>query len=184
MSSLPESAIAWDRYWQRASCYLERFGANATGVYTDAWKSFSRVEKDSTTQAILRSCSRCAMLILGMGRDEGMNLSNGNYMLSGRSVSHILTRWPENWSKLTNHQLVDWLVSDITAQLGDYAERPPTRPRFMQAMALSWAYGPSEMQAVATALPEWVQIVSIERYHELFLDARSISTPQRRLMGK
>ena len=104
--------------------------------------------------------------MLGMGRDQGIELSNSNYMLGGSLVSHILTRWPGNFSVLTKPELVSWLVTDITTLLGDYSKAP--RPGFMQAMALSWSYGPSEIKAVVAALPEWVQVVSIERFRQLF----------------
>ena len=40
-------------------------------------------------------------------------------------------------------------------------------PGFLQAMALSWAYGPTEMAEVVAMLPEHMQLVSMQRYSEL-----------------
>eukprot|EP00041_Stephanoeca_diplocostata_P031479 m.980642 g.980642 ORF g.980642 m.980642 type:complete len:98 (-) comp23969_c0_seq13:1182-1475(-) len=82
-----------------------------------------------------------------MGRDRGRDVNNANYHLGPRSalVSHVLTRWPTNFSTNTREQNIAWLVADLSAQL---AQRQGTGPWFLQAMALSWAYTPSDIKEI------------------------------------
>ena len=167
MGSLPDFEPTWNAYWQRASCYLKRLGATTTGAYTDSWKPFIRAEKDPITKSISKACgAQCETLVLGMGRDAGLTIANGNYYINDTQVSHVLTRWPANFSATTKAYNVRWLASDIEAQLAAPGGPMPA-PGFLQAMALSWAYGPTEMAEVVAMLPEHVQLVSMQRYSEL-----------------
>ena len=114
---------------------MQRLGTNTTGVYTDAQLPFDRSKQDPTTARIVQACGVdvCANLVLGMGRDEGRNVCNGNYLISlppaGSSsnglvnasetalVSSILTRWPLNFSASTAEENVQWLVAEILGQV-------------------------------------------------------------------
>jgi hypothetical protein len=167
MGSLPDFEPTWNAYWQRASCYLKRLGATTTGAYTDSWKPFIRAEKDPITKSIAKACgAQCETLVLGMGRDAGRTIANGNYYINDTQVSHVLTRWPANFSATTKAYNVRWLAGDIEAQLAAPGGPMPA-PGFLQAMALSWAYGPTEMAEVVAMLPEHMQLVSMQRYSEL-----------------
>ena len=125
-------ASAWSEYWARARCYMQRLGTNTTGVYTDAQLPFDRSKQDPTTARIVQACGVdvCSNLVLGMGRDEGRNVYNGNYLISPAGskefgnvsaalVSSILTRWPLNFSASTAEENVQWLVGEILGQVPD-----------------------------------------------------------------
>lgn len=90
--------------------------------------------QDSTTASILRACGDvCRTLILGMGRDDGRDINNGNYHLGNNTlVSHILTRWPKNYADNTREQNIEWLVADLSAQL---AQRQGPGPWFIQVLS-------------------------------------------------
>ena len=117
----------------------------------------------------------CQNLVLGMGRDDGMDLSNSNYMLDGSIISHILTRWPVNYTAMTDEQRVAWLVEDILARLSatdDGAGAQPAtggarKPLFLNAMALSWAYAPTQIAEVMRRLPGQFEVVSLTRFLDL-----------------
>ena len=175
MGSLPDFQPAWDAYWGRAACYLKLLGATTTGAYTDAWKPFDRSKEDPITRSIAEACgAQCETLVLGMGRDAGRTIANGNYYLGRTQVSHVLTRWPANFSATTEAFDVGWLADDIESQLAAPGGPMPA-PAFLQAMALSWAYGPQEIAQVAARLPERVQLVSMQRYAQLSRAAAAAS---------
>jgi hypothetical protein len=146
LSPAPEAA--WTAYLDRTAQYLRRMGCQELGLYTDAWKPYDREAQDPVTLRFLRGIPGVKMLVLGMGRDEGMNAANGNYVLGKPPalVSHILTRWPTDYASKTREENIQWLVDDIRAQT------PAPRPAFMQVMALSWAYAPSEIAEVQQRL--------------------------------
>ena len=148
LSPAPEAA--WTAYLDRTAQYLRRMGCQEIGLYTDAWKPYDRQAQDPVTLRFLLGIPGVKMLVLGMGRDEGMNATNGNYLLgqSPALVSHILTRWPTDYISKTREENIQWLVDDIRAQT------PAPRPAFMQVMALSWAYAPSEIADVQQRLGE------------------------------
>lgn len=176
MGSLPDFLPAWDSYWHRAACYLQLLGSTTTGVYTDAWKPFDRTVQDPITQSIAKACgAQCETLVLGMGRDTGRTIANGNYYIDGTQVSHVLTRWPTNFSATTKEFDVEWLKNDIESQLEVPRGATQGAPGFLQAMALSWCYGPSDMAEVVERLPEYVQVVSMERFAQLSLAAHESS---------
>ena len=170
MGRLLQPSAAWAAYWQRTSCYLQRLGTNVSGSYTDAQKFFNRTVQDPITLGMANACERCEMLVLGMGRDDGRTIENADYELGGVHVSHVLTRWPTNFVNMTTAQDVAWLVGDIKAQLagGERGGGDSRTPAFMQAMALSWAYGPKEIAEVVAQLPENVQLVSMQRFSQLY----------------
>lgn len=164
MKRCPEPEMAWREYLTRTAYDLHRMGGNELGLYTDAWTKFDRAKKDPVTLRFIRGILGVKMLVLGMGRDEGMTAENGNYMLGAPPalVSHILTRWPIDYAKKTREENIQWLVEDIRAHT------PATRPAFVQVMALSWVYGPSEIAEVQQRLGEDYVPVTLPEYAEIF----------------
>lgn len=107
-------------------------------------------------------------LVLGMGRDEGVDALNGNYVLGKTDVlvSHILTRWPVDYARRTREENVAWLVDDIRAHT------PVQRPAFMHVMALSWAYRPGEMAEVRKRLGDGYVPVTLPEFSQLYRTAQ------------
>lgn len=107
------------------------------------------------------------MLVLGMGRDEGMTAANGTYLLPGADalVTHILTRWPPDHGERSREENIAWLVDEIRANT------PAERPVFMTVMALSWAHDPSTLRAVLERLGEQYAPVLLPEYRDLWEEA-------------
>jgi hypothetical protein len=162
MADTPDPEAAWAEYLEWTDGYRRRMGFDTVGLYTDAWKPFNRDRQDAVTKRFIEGMPGVAALVLGMGRDEGCNALNGNYYLenSPTLVSHVLTRWPTDYASKSREENIQWLVDDIQSQI------PAERPAFLNVMALSWAYNPSDIEEVhrrlgpgpvAVSLPEMVQ---------------------------
>lgn len=136
-------------------------------LYTDSWKPFDRKKLDPVTLRFIEGIPEVRSVELGMGRDGELTGDNGNYRVGSRSVlvSHCLTRWDTGFGSRTKEQNIDWLVNDVRAHA------PTARPGFMHAMALSWAYNPTEYVEVMRRLgPEYVP-VTLAEYVRLFNEA-------------
>ena len=157
MSKTPGPEQAWDEYIQLTGTWMRQMGCHEIGLYTNAWKPFDRARHDAVTKRFADGIPGLSALVLGMGRDEGMNALNGNYVLGERhvAVSHVLTRWPLDYATKTREENVAWLVQDIREQT------PAGRPAFMHAMALSWAFNPSDIVEVYGRLGESYEVLTL-----------------------
>ena len=77
------------------------------------------------------------------------------------SVSHILTRWPGKYGDLSQSEKVEWLAREIRGVT------PTTRPAFLNVMALSWGYRPSDIVAVCRELGDNYVPVSLPDFDQL-----------------
>lgn len=156
---------AWGDYVKITRSYLDRMKTGAVGLYTDAWQPFSREAGDVVTLRFAAGLPGLDACILGMGRDEGISPEAGNYWLGEGNaplVSHIMTRWDPGYAEHTSDENIEWLVNDIRART------PAARPCFMHVMALSWAYGPSEIYETVTRLGETYIPLTIPQYISLY----------------
>jgi hypothetical protein len=94
-----------------------------------------------------------------------MNALNGNYTLGEPPVlvSHVLTRWPKDYGSKTREENIAWLVEDIRKHT------PESRPAFMQVMALSWAFGPSDIAEIHHKLGEDYVAVTLPEFTRLYM---------------
>jgi len=169
MARTPHPEEAWKEYLRITNGLMDRLGFSELGLYTDAWKPHDRAAREPVLRRFASGVPQAALLMPGMGRDEGLSASNATWMLGGERdvmVSHILTRWPTNYAVLSKEQQVDWLVKEIQANT------PAERPAFMQAMALSWAYNPADIAEVARRLGRDYVPVSLPQYAALWKKAQ------------
>jgi hypothetical protein len=167
----PETA--WKDYLSQTRSYMRRMGLRDLQLYTDAWRPFDRKRTDAVTLRFVEGIPDLRSIVLGMGRDEGINAENGNYFLGRRPtlVSHCLTRWDPSYGQRTKEQNIAWLVNEIKTHA------PARRPGFMHAAVLSWAYDPTEYVEVVRRLgPEYVP-VTIAEYVRLFEEASKRRPP-------
>jgi len=160
----------WVEYLSLTGNYLRILGLDAVGLYTDSWKPFIRDSQDPVTLRFAEGIPGIRFLLLGMGRDHGVTVSNAIYEL-GRDrvmVCHILTRWLPEWTRFSRQEQIDWLVREIRCQT------PEIRPAFMNVMALSWVYGPEEIQAVLRGLGDSYQAILLPEMKTLLLEARQL----------
>lgn len=153
----PESA--WKEYVALTRRYMRLMGLFDLQLYTDAWHPFDRSKHDPVTLRFIEGIPELRSIVLGMGRDGELTGDNGNYRLGKRDVlvSHCLTRWDTDYGKKTREQNIEWLVNDIKAHA------PKSRPGFMHAMVLSWAYDPTEYVEIVRRLgPEYVPVTIAE----------------------
>ena len=170
--ALPEPEKAWEAYLQLTRRYLARMNCTALGLYTDAWKPFDRDKHDPVTRRFAEGVPALDAIILGMGRDDAVPPDKANYRIDGGGtplVSHIMTRWPTDYAAKTREENITWLVEDIRAHT------PESRPGFMHVMALSWVFGPSEIEEVLRQLGEDYVPLTIPQFNALF---RQCSPPR------
>jgi hypothetical protein len=162
MARTPDPEAAWARYLELTGESVRRLGCGEIGLYTDAWLPFDRAARDPITRRYA-GIPGVEMLLLGMGRDEGVDPDAGSYRLgaNGTLVSHVMTRWPLDYSDREAN--IRALVADVRAHT------PKARPGFMVAMALSWAYGPTEIAEVLSTLGEEYVPVTLPQYRGLLL---------------
>ena len=163
----PDTEFSWRRYLRLSERAMQTLQAQEMGLYTDAWLPFDRSRQDPVTLRFTEGIRGLDTLLLGMGRDEGMNAQNGHYDLGsqGTHVAHVLTRWDHAWASNTREQNIQWLVDEISAQV------PAQRPAFLPCMALSWAYGPSELVEVLSRLGSEYVAVSVPHFESLYREA-------------
>jgi len=156
---------AWEDYLALTRTYQARMRTGTISLYTDAWKLFDRSTQDKITERFVKGLPGLKALVLGMGRDEGISPEKANYYLHGSAsplVSHIMTRWSPDYGKKSREENIAWLVADIR----DHT--PETRPAFIHVMALSWVFGPSELQVVLEQLGADYVPLTIPQFTGLF----------------
>ncbi len=165
MTRTPDPDAAWREYLRITAGLMDLLGFTELGLYTDSWKPDDRAAREPVLRRFAEGVPQAALIMPGMGRDDGLTAANATHTLGGARdvmVSHILTRWPEDYAALPKEKQIDWLVKEIQANT------PPERPAFIQAMALSWAYGPADIAEVARCLgPDYIP-VSLPQYTALW----------------
>ena len=171
MTKVPDPDAGWQGYLQLTDRYMQLMQCNELGLYTDAWLPFNRQQHDAVTLRFAEGIPRLTNLILGMGRDGELDGTDGNYLIGTRNVlvSHILTRWPPDYASYSREDLIQYLVNDILTHA------PRQKPGFMQVMALSWAYRPSEIVEAASRLGTDYIPVSARELDELYREAMEMS---------
>jgi len=169
LSRVEDSDGAWNEYVGLTRFYLEQMRCGELGLYTDAWRVYERAAGDAMVRRFLEGIPGATQVVLGMGRDEGIEPGAASYELGGRGVlvSHILTRWAGDYAQRSRDENVAWLVEDIRSHT------PAGRPGFMQVMALSWAYGPGEIVDICKQLGGDYVPVRLPDYLQLFREAKS-----------
>ena len=168
MSRRADPEAAWKDYLRITAGLMDRLGFSELGLYTDAWKPHDRAAREPVLRRFAEGVRQAALIVPGMGRDEGLTAAGATYPLGGPRdtlVAHILTRWPPDYASMPRETRLDWLVGEIRANT------PAERPAFMQVMALSWAYGPSDIAEVADRLGADFVPVSLPQYAALWRQA-------------
>ena len=168
MARTPNPEAAWKEYLGITAGLMDRLGFTELGLYTDSWKPNDRAAREPVLRRFAGGVPQAALLMPGMGRDDGLTAASATYRLGGARdtmVSHILTRWPADYAALSKEQQIDWLVREIQANT------PAERPAFIQAMALSWAYNPADIAEVAQRLGNGYVPVSLPQYAALWRKA-------------
>ena len=169
MARTTDPDAAWKEYLRITAGLMDRLGFTELGLYTDAWKPGDRAAHEPVLRRFAEGVPQAALIMPGMGRDDGLIVANATYTLGGTRdvmVSHILTRWPTDYAAMSKEQQIDWLVREIQANT------PPERPAFIQAMALSWAYCPADIAEVARRLGADYVPISLPQYAALWRKAR------------
>ncbi len=163
MSRTPAPGAAWREYLRLTGAAMEQMGCRELGLYTDAWRRFDRARMDPVTRRFAGGMPQVDALVLGMGRDEGVE-AEPNYVVDEVVVSHVLTRWPTDYAGRDRESNIAWLVEDIRAHT------PEQRPAFLHVMALSWVFGPSEIAEVLRRLGPGYTPALIPEYNRLYRD--------------
>ena len=168
MARTPDPEAAWKGYLRITAGLMNRLGFAELGLYTDAWTPHDRAARGPVLRRFAEGVPQATLLMPGMGRDDGLTAANATYTLAGKrkvTAAHVLTRWPADYAALSKEQQTDWLVKEIQSNT------PPERPAFIQAMALSWAYGPSDIAEVVRRLGSGYVPVSLPQYAALWRKA-------------
>ena len=164
MARTPDPEAAWRDYLALTRHYMEAFRLDTLVLYTNAWKTYDRRIHDPVTRRFTRALPQLDTLILGMGRDEGIDPAHRNYLMGGHEtlVSHVITRWNAAGigRSAANNQ---WLVNEIRTHT------PAQRPAFVHVHALSWSYFPSDLAEVLQGLGTEYVAVSPAELKALFL---------------
>ncbi len=156
---------SWGTYLEKTQHYLDRMYCRDIGIYTDAWKPYVRSDADVVVMRFLQGLKNIDSVVLGMGRDDGVDCDSSNYFINDKDtsvISHVMTRWATDYSQKTREENIAWLVEDIRAHA------PKKRPGFMHVMALSWAYTPSDIVAVLEELGDEYVPLAIPQFNSLF----------------
>ncbi|MCC6728006.1 MAG: hypothetical protein IT208_01575 [Chthonomonadales bacterium] len=172
-SKVRDPEAAWRGYMAQTRGFMRRMGLTELQLYTDAWLPFDRGRNDAITERFANGIPELRSIVLGMGRDEGVDPDHANYYVGRRPVlvSHCMTRWDVDYAGKTREQNIAWLVDDIKAHA------PRERPGFMHAMVLSWAYDPTEYVEVVRRLGEEFVPVTLAEFARLY--ARAHARPEK-----
>ncbi len=167
MSKLDDPEQGWSNYLALTRATLKRLGWTGLGLYTNAWRPFDRQIEDATTLRFIEGLPEVDTLVMGMGRDGEPTEAEANYLLGAGDVfvTHLRTRWDPDYGSKSRDETINWLVEDIRAHT------PTDRPAFLSVMALSWAYKPTEIQAVLDALGDEYVPVTLPEFRALWLEA-------------
>lgn len=149
----PEAA--WGEYANLTGYYMRRMQCGELGLYTDAWRPYERAAAEPVLKRFIEAIPEVEQVILGMGRGEGIAPDAASYEMGERPVlvSHVMTRWPEDYARRSHEENLAWLEADIRAHT------PTQRPGFFQVMALSWAFNPGDIVDLSSRLgPEFVPV--------------------------
>ncbi len=145
-SKVNEPEKAWKDYLDLTEYYMNLFDIEQMCLYTDAWiDPFDREQKDPITRKIVNNIENLNTLIMGMGRDEGIDETNMHYFIDDVHVGHIVTRW-DTQNIGPSEENNRWLADEIKKHT------PKKRPAFIFVHPLSWSYGPNEMKKVLDLL--------------------------------
>lgn len=160
---------AWARYLQLTAQSMAFLGSAELGLYTDAWRPYDRSIQDLTTRRFTERLPDLRVLVMGMGRDEGLDESSATYLFpsTGVLVTHVLTRWPYDHLERSREANIAWLEEDIRRQT------PATRPAFMTVMALSWSHDAGTLTELLERLgPDYVPVL-LPEFRSLWMEART-----------
>ncbi|MBM3496239.1 MAG: hypothetical protein FJX72_18250, partial [Armatimonadetes bacterium] len=109
-SRVSDPEAAWKGYVALTRRYMKLMGLLDLQLYTDAWKPYDRAKMDPITLRFIEGIPELRSVVLGMGRDGELTGDNGNYRLGKREVlvSHCLTRWDQDYGKMTKQQNIEW----------------------------------------------------------------------------
>ncbi len=165
MSRTTDPQQAWAAYLHLTDYYMKWLDVSAVSLYTTAWNTFDRQVHDTTTQRFVEGLENLELLILGMGRDEGItqwNYSMGDDVL----VSHTATRWDS--SNIGRNQANrDWMVNEIQTHT------PTERPGFMIVYPISWSYWPTDLENVLSQLGSEYVPVNAEHFKALYEESQN-----------
>jgi len=158
---------AWKDYLALTDDYMKTYGIDHISLYTDAWMEFDRSKKDSITSLFADNLSTVQMIMMGMGRDEGMTAVKANYTVGKKNVlvSHVMTRWNAAGRMQPCEENIQWLVDEIKKQ------SPESKPGFMMVHPLSWAYYASDLIEVANRLGTDYEVIGLTAYQQLVNEA-------------
>lgn len=167
MSKTDDAAAAWRGYLDMTHRYLRQMRCAELGLYTEAWRAYARAKQDTVTLRFLEAIPTLELVVLGMGRDEEVPADEANYLLGPQRaiVSHVMTRWPVDYANKTRDENMAWLLDDIRAHT------PASRPGFLHVMALSWAFGPSEIEEVHHRLGSTYRALTLPQFVRLYREA-------------
>jgi len=166
LESTPAPEKAWKQYLGIIQRYIDLTQMRHMAVYTDAWIPFDREKNDPITLRFADGLKGLSMLIMGMGRDEGIVESGHNYLIGKNNVlvSHVVTRWDAaNIGRSAKNN--KWLTDEIIRNT------PAERPAFITVHALSWSYYPSDLVSVLAELGDEYVAVSLDDYRNLYLSS-------------
>lgn len=156
MAQTADPEAAWDDYLELTNRSMRALGSTSLGLYTDAWRTFDRGAADPVTRRFAEGLPMVDVLVMGMGRDDGLTEDTAMYVLPGTDVlvTHILSRWPHDHGTRSRAENIAWLVEDIRSQT------PEDRPAFMSVMALSWSHDAGSLREVLDRLgPDYVPVL-------------------------
>jgi hypothetical protein len=150
---------AWAQYFDITDFYMNTLDIEYVCLYTDAWKEFSRKEKDPLTAQFADNLPKVEAFIMGMGRDEAMTAEKALYCI-GKSnvlVIHVMTRW-DTQSIGRNAKNNQWLADEIRKN------SPQSGAGFVMVHPLSWSYYASDLVEVMNLLGEDYEVVSLPTF--------------------
>lgn len=162
---------AWKDYLSLTDYYMKTYGIDYIALYTDAWMEFDRSKKDAVTSLFADNLSTAQMIMMGMGRDEGMTAPKANYTIGKRNVlvSHVMTRWNAAGRMQPSEENIQWLVDEIKEH------SPQSKPAFMMVHPLSWSYYASDLIEAVKRLGDDYEVITLAAYQQLVNEAGYIN---------
>lgn len=168
-----QSQIVSD-YFQKTSVAMQSMDLDMLGFYSDVLGNSWKPEWDVYLNTkVTPQMPGLKAIIADMGRLEGINGENSYSLLNNGTTSlfHSMTKWNLNvggeWyvTPFTTPATYDsaasqWLINEIQNN---------SSGQFIQAMALSWHYGPTRLKMVQDALmPLGYEFVTLNEFNDLY----------------
>lgn len=164
-------------FYKMTEYQMKKLDLDMLGLYSyPLRRTWDYAKDDEIINKYIEPRKGIKTIISDMGRISGNTIENPNRILNNYlTIHHTLTQWPLDWdvsigntvNRSLDKEAVNYLVNEIIK----YSENTD----FIQAMFLSWAYGPRRLAMVQEELQKYnYEFVTLNEFEYLYRKANNV----------